>query len=153
MLWGYPDLFKVLYGDIRSALVEERGKRRETEKEEQQDSTVEHLNNVPEVMEENIDNTTSAPAPFSPRDDGSGPFVMAQKDAQPGSKTRPIDRPSASDEHLSSATIATKEAFESTSGSLIPRPDTGETVTSPIEIKDVLGPSTPDDNKEELRVA
>lgn len=68
VLWGYPDLLEKLYGEVRSALTEERDKGVEREKEKQQETTVDDLNNVPEVMEENEDDTTSAPHPdqFSP---------------------------------------------------------------------------------------
>lgn len=153
-LWGYPDLLEKLYGEVRSALAEERNKGVEGEKEEQQETTEEHLGNVPEVMEVNEDDTTSAPHPdqFSPPpplDDGSVPLDVTQTDSRP----RPIDHPPTLNRHLSTAETAAREALEPTSGDPILQPDTGEADTSPDEIEEVPGPSTPSNNDEELHVA
>lgn len=156
VLWGYPDLLEKLYGEVRSALTEERDKGVEREKEKQQETTVDDLNNVPEVMEENEDDTGSAPPQFGPPvplDDGSGPLALTQTDVQPDSGTRPIDYLPTSIGRLSTPATATMEALESTSGCPFPQPDTGEVDTSPDEIEEVPGPSIRGVNDEELRVA
>lgn len=156
-LWGYPDLFQKLYGEVRSSLAEESEKGRAREKEEQRGMAVEHVNNEPVVMEENNDNTTSAPtqfSPLSPSNDGYGPLVMAQRNAQPDIQILPINHHPASDEHyLSTVIIETTEVLELTSGSQIPQPDIGSSARSTNEIEEVPGPSTLHSNNEELRVS
>lgn len=154
VLWGYPDLLEKLYGEVRSALTEEREKGVEREKEKQQETTVDNLSNVPEVREENENNTASAPHPdqFSlpvPLDDGSVPLDVTQTDSRP----RPFDHPPTLNRRLSTAETAAREALEPTSGDPIPQPDTGEADTSPDEIEEVLGRSTPGNNDEEFPVA
>lgn len=158
VLWGYPDLLEKLYGEVRSAVTEERNKGVKREKEKQQETTADDFNNVLDVMEENEDDTASAPHPdqFSPPvplDDGSVPLDVTQTDVQPDSGTRPIDYLPTSNVRLSTPATATTEALEPTSGCPFPQPDTGEADTSPDEIEEVPGPSIPGVNDEELRVA
>lgn len=150
VLWGYPDLFEKLYGEVRSALIEEREKRRESKKEKQRGTMVEYVDNLPEVME-GEDDTLSAPPQFSPPvpfDDGFGLEVMAHIDTHPDSKTRPIDHPPASNEHhLSTVIIETTEELD-------PTPEIkSRSQILPIEIEEVPGPDTLDANNKELRVA
>lgn len=57
-LWGYPDLVKKLFEVLGPALAEEREKRREKEEAVQQRTTMEHVDNVSEVVAEDNDNTT-----------------------------------------------------------------------------------------------
>lgn len=151
-LWGYPDLIEKLYGEVRPALVEEREKRRESKKEEERGTIVEHLNDVSEVMDENKDDTASAITQFRvnptvPFVDGSRPLFMAQIDSQPDSETLPIDHPPAPDErHLSTVIIEDTEVLGPTSGSQIPQPSIGEAATLPNKTENVPGISTFDAN-------
>lgn len=148
MLWGYPDLLERLYGEVRSALIEEREKRRQSEKEEQR---MEHGSNVPEVVNEDEDNTVSAPPQFTPPipfDDGSGPAGMVQAD----SEVLPINIPPTSNGHLSTTATATTEVHEPTSGIQNPQSAIGEADSSPDEIEEIPGPSIPGANDEEMRV-
>lgn len=151
LLWGYSDLFEKLYGEVQPALVEEHEKKRESEKEKQRGTTMDHGSNVPEVVKEDEDNTLSAPPQFSPPipfDDGSGPVGLVQTD----SKDQPIDHPPTPIGRLSTTATATTEALEPTSDCPILQQVTGEADTSRDEIEEVPGPSTPSDNDEKLRV-
>lgn len=156
LLWGYPDLLEKLYGEVRSALAEECDKGVEGEKEEQQETTEEYLNNVREVMEVNEDDTASAPPQFDPPvplDEGPEPLALTQTDSQPDRETKPIDHPPTSNGRLSTAATATTEALDPTSGCHIPQADIGEAASSPDEIEEVPRLSTPSNNDEELHMA
>lgn len=127
----YPDLRRKLFGNLLSALIEEREKGIEREKDGQQEGTEDHINNVPEVMEESIDDITSVLPQFSlygplNHGPGSGPLMA---DAQADSETRPIDHPPTSDEHLSTVIIVGTEVPEPTSGGQISQPSVGEAAT------------------------
>lgn len=145
-LWGYPDLRRKLFGELLSALIEEREKGIEREKEGQQEGTEDHINNVPEVMEESIDVITLVVPQFRlhgplNHGPGSGPLMA---DAQADSETRPIDHPPTSDEHLSTVIIVGTEVLEPTSGGQISQPSVGEAATLLKEIEEVPGLSTLD---------
>lgn len=151
-LWGYPDLVKKLFDVLVPALVEEHEKKRRVREEvEQQNLTMEHIDDGPEVVAEDKEDTAPAPSQSNESavvDHGTGlPDVR-----NPESQGQPEDHSPALDERpLPTAASATMEALEPTPGVSIPQTNMEEAAGTPKEIEEV--PSTSDNNNEESRIA
>lgn len=123
-LWGYPDLVRKLFEVLGPALVEERERRREKEEAVQQRTTMEHVDNVSEVVAEDNDDTT----PVTPQANESPSLdnISECPDVKMTDSQGQLDERS-----RLTATSASTKAPKPTSGDLILRPNIEEEVATP----------------------
>lgn len=142
-LWGYPDLVKKLFEEVRPVMVGAREKRREREEAEQQEATADDdsLHLVPKVVgqDEDRDNTRSVPSrssqPASPGD-GIEYITTAQTDRHRDSQTQPDGHPLTGERPLLTASGST-EVMQPSSGDPNSQPDVPGVADKPDENDEV----------------
>lgn len=154
-LWGYPDLVKALFEIVGPALVEEHEKsRREREEAEKRRMITEHVNNVPDVVGEDMNDTDPDPSQSNEPtflDDRSGVPDISQTVAQLDSQGLPDNHPPTTDEHpLQTAASAITEALEPRSGAVVLQSNIEEEDGTPSDIAGVPSPWETDSERSRI---
>lgn len=139
-LWGYPDLVEKFHDVLIESY--EQG-RREKEETKQQDTMTEHVDNVPEIMNQGKDDTASNLPQFIPPthlDDESGHLDMTETGIRSDGHRQTYDPSPTVDVRTLLTTSKYTDALETASQDPIPQPELGEEIVSPNGIEEI--PST-----------